>query len=205
LYIVKIGELDTDNGKLLIVAADSKKCERIIETGLTPTDLVFDEKTIYISNFDSNTITAIDKTTYKVKSIKTGNQPFKMSLYDNVLFVINHKDNTLQEIGETSSIHNINFEGRPDNIFAAGKKLILTTHSSNALRILAFDPETREFGVLIEKSYPFGETTFDTNNSSFYTRGQFGDCIFEITKIKQDKEGRLWIIDFLSGKLFIIN
>jgi hypothetical protein len=35
-------------------------------------------------------------------------------------------------------------------------------------------------------------------------RGQFGDALFEITRGKTDADGRLWITDFLSGKLFIL-
>ena len=81
---------------------------------------------------------------------------------------------------------------------------IIIAESPDALRILAFDCQTKTFSLVHEKRYPYGETTFDTNNSSFYTRGQFGDAIFEITKIKTDAQNRLWVTDFLSGKLFII-
>ena len=54
------------------------------------------------------------------------------------------------------------------------------------------------------ENYPYGETSFNTNNSAFYLRGQFGDSIFEITKIRSDDKGQIWVTDYLSGKLFII-
>jgi hypothetical protein len=58
--------------------------------------------------------------------------------------------------------------------------------------------------LLHQANYPYGDTRFDTRNVSFYLNGQFGDAIFSITQGKTDQEGRLWITDFLSGKLFII-
>ncbi|MFQ6618798.1 MAG: hypothetical protein ACE5QV_08940, partial [Fidelibacterota bacterium] len=34
--------------------------------------------------------------------------------------------------------------------------------------------------------------------------GQFGDALFAITRGRVDAGGRLWVTDFLSGKLFIL-
>jgi hypothetical protein len=34
--------------------------------------------------------------------------------------------------------------------------------------------------------------------------GQFGDAVFELNRMKTASDGRLWITDFLSGKLFIL-
>ena len=205
LYVVKLGEQEEDNGKLIILDAGTKKPKHILQTGRTPTDLVFDDRFIYVSNFDDNTISKFDKKTFATSIVKTGRKPLKMVLAGGSLFVINHNDNTLQKIGEKTTTHRIGFAGHPDNLFHADGKLILTSHNPDALRILAFDRQTKTFSLLYEKHYPYGETTFDTNNSSFYTRGQFGDAIFEITKIKTDAQNRLWVTDFLSGKLFIIS
>ena len=52
--------------------------------------------------------------------------------------------------------------------------------------------------------YPYGETDFDSRNTAFYMPGQFGDALFEITRIQADYAGRIWVSDFLSGKLFIL-
>jgi hypothetical protein len=81
---------------------------------------------------------------------------------------------------------------------------VLTSHSENALFVVEFDPQTGSFSLLHKQEYPYGDTRFDTANVSFYVRGQFGDAVFYITEAKTDKEGRLWLTDFLSGKLFIL-
>ena len=86
-----------------------------------------------------------------------------------------------------------------------GRELIIISHDSDAMRILGFDLKKEKFRLLHENRYPYGESTLDTANSSFYTRGQFGDAIFETTRIKSDDEGRLWVTDFLAGKLFILD
>ena len=82
--------------------------------------------------------------------------------------------------------------------------LLITSHSADELRIMAFDLKTRKFSLLHRENYPFGETGFDGNNSSFFVRGQFGDCLYDLCKIRTDGAGRIWVSDFLSGKLFII-
>ncbi len=70
--------------------------------------------------------------------------------------------------------------------------------------ILTFDLKTKKFTLLHREQYPFGETSFAGNNSSFFVRGQFGDCLYDLCKIKTDEAKRIWVSDFLSGKLFII-
>jgi YVTN family beta-propeller protein len=204
LYVVKLGEKDEEAGKLFVINPQTRLCEKTIDTGLTPADLAVDENYIYVSNFDSNTVSRIDKKSWETKTLQTGKMPLKMALTDKGLFVINHNDNTLERLGENSKTYSIPYAGKPDQLFNHGGKLVIASHDSDALTISEFDPATEKFLVLHEKAYPYGEATFDTANSSFYTRGQFGDSIFDITKIKADEAGRLWVTDFLSGKLFIV-
>jgi hypothetical protein len=45
------------------------------------------------------------------------------------------------------------------------------------------------FRTLMEYDYPYGETSFAGNNSAFYLSGQFGDVLYEISKIRSDNEG----------------
>ncbi|HEX7503080.1 MAG TPA: hypothetical protein VF451_06640, partial [Acidobacteriota bacterium] len=73
------------------------------------------------------------------------------------------------------------------------------------LFIISFDPRTKKFALLHREKYPFGETGFAGNNSSFFVRGQFGDCLYDLSKIRTDAQGRIWVSDFLSGKLFILS
>ena len=118
------------------------------------------------------------------------------------IFVINHIDRTLQEIGGRT--HRLPQKATPDNIFPWGEDLVVTAHDSNALFIIGFNPEKGEFELLHREEYPYGDVSFDTNNVSFYVRGQFGDALFGITRGETDVDGRLWITDFLSGRLYIL-
>ena len=62
-----------------------------------------------------------------------------------------------------------------------------------------------DFELLHREDYPFGDTGMDTGNVSFYVRGQFGDALFDLSRSIVDMEGRLWISDFLSGRILIIS
>jgi len=207
LYIARVGEADEEPGILQIFDPESKKILLKYPSGLTPTDLVFDEDFIYIANFDSNTITTVKKDDFSVQKFKTGEKPFKLAPLKNTLYVINHNDNSLQaiEAGKEIKTYSLPYPGNPGNLFSTGKNLIITSHTPDALHILSFNPDNESFQLLHKEFYPYGETTVDTNNSAFYLRGQFADGIFEINQIKQDKKGRLWITDYLSGKVFIIS
>ena len=205
LYIARVGETDDEAGLLQIYDLTSQKILLKYPVGLNPTDLAFDETFIYITAFDSDIIAVVDKDDFSVQKIRTGKKPFKMTLLGNTLYVINHDDNSLQVFGKEPGTYPLPYPGRPDNIFNAGGALIITAHSPETFYILSFSLDTKSFETIHKETYPYGETTVDTDNSSFYMRGQFGDGIFEINQIKQDRKGRLWITDYLSGKLFIIS
>jgi DNA-binding beta-propeller fold protein YncE len=203
LYIVRTGETDDERGILQIFDPETKKTLLKYPTGLTPTDLVFDDTTIYIANFDSDTIAAIGKENYSVQMMKTGAKPFKLALLNDTLFCINHNGNSLQAFGANAGTYPLPFKGKPSNLFSTGKKLIITGHTTDAFYVFAFCPTKKVITQVHKEIYPYGETTVDTNNSAFYVRAQFADGIFEVNQIKQDKKGRVWITDYLSGKLFV--
>jgi DNA-binding beta-propeller fold protein YncE len=205
LYIARVGERDEEPGILQIYDLKSGAVLLKYPTGKTPTDLVFDASTIYISNFDSDTVTAVNKTDFSVQKLKTGEKPFKLALLDNVLYCLNHNGQSLQAFGGDTKTYPLPFPARPSALFASNSRLIVTAHTANTLYILSFSPAEKTFTLLHKEDYPFGETTVDTDNSAFYLRGQFGDGIFELNRITEDKAGRLWITDYLSGKLFIIS
>jgi hypothetical protein len=118
--------------------------------------------------------------------------------------VINHGGNSLQVVKGRGKTYRLPYDGMPDNCFAWNDDIVITSHGEKSLYIARFDPEREEFSLLHEEKYPYGDTRFDSRNVSFYVRGQFGDGLFEITKGKTDRDGRLWVTDFLSGKLFIL-
>jgi len=71
--------------------------------------------------------------------------------------------------------------------------------------LFEIDVESGKSKTLLEFKYPYGDTSFDTRNVSFYVRGQYGDVVFDLTRAEVDSSGRLWVTDFLSGKLFIVD
>ncbi|NIO02212.1 MAG: hypothetical protein GTO42_08725 [Candidatus Latescibacteria bacterium] len=205
LYLVRTGEKDEDPSLLQVIDPVEEKVIRKIPVGATAADLVFDDENLYISNFDSRSVSIIGKEDTVASDMATEEKPLKLCRLKDKVYVINHASNSLQAVKEKGKVYKIPYEGLPDNLFAWGDDLIITSHSKKALFIIRFNPEKKSFAVLHEEAYPYGDTRFDSRNVSFYLRGQFGDAIFEITKGKTDQNGRLWVTDFLSGKLFILN
>lgn len=204
LYLVKIGEMDDDPGRLLILDAKTGELIQALDTGVTPADLVFDAENLYVSGFDDHTVTVIDKQTFAVEKLAADRQPLDLCLLNGSVWLISHGSNTLQRLKPAGKTYPIPFKGRPDLLAAAGRFLYITHHTGSFFRVLRFDPQTGTFLKMLEKPYPYGETAFDTGNASFYTRGQFGDCLFRINAMIFDSKGRIWVTDFLSGKLFIV-
>ncbi len=149
-------------------------------------------------------MSVVDQKTYAVETIETGKEPLGICAAAGDVFVITHAGNTLERITGERLAKKIPNGASPDNVFAWGDRVVITSHDAGALYVTEFDPKTRRFALLHKESYPFGETRFDTGNVSFYIRGQFGDAVFSITEGRTDKDGRLWITDFLSGKAFIL-
>jgi hypothetical protein len=163
-----------------------------------------DHENIYVLSFAADKLTVISKSGFQSRDVACGSKPLKMALADGVAYVINHGDNTLSELGPKPRVHRIPVPGRPDQIIRFENSLLITSHSAGALSILAFDLQAKNFTLLHREKYPFGEASFIGNNSSFFVRGQFGDCLYDLCKIKTDAGKRIWVSDFLSGKLFII-
>jgi YVTN family beta-propeller protein len=203
-YLVRIGEKNEDPSTLQVIDQTDGAVAGKIQLGITAVDLLFDHRNIYVANFDSRSVSIIDKTDFSTGEIETGEQPFRLCRCGDGVFVIHHAGNTVKEVEEGGKTFRLPRKGLPDNCFTWNDDIIITSHGENSLHIIRFDPGSEEFTVLHEERYPFGDTRFDSGNVSFYVRGQFGDGIFEITEGKTDREGRLWITDFLSGKLFIL-
>lgn len=203
LYLVRVGEMDKDPSVLQVIEPDSGRVLHRMEVGRTASDLAFDGENIYVANFDSRSVSVIDKSDFSVSDVEAGEQPLKLCACAGGVYVIDHAGNRLMEVGGKS--WKLPNRGLPDNIFEWNGSLVITSHSSNRLHITSFDPGSGEFGVLHTLEYPYGDTRFDSRNVSFYLGGQFGDALFSITRGKTDSSGRLWISDFLSGKVFILS
>jgi DNA-binding beta-propeller fold protein YncE len=203
LYLVRVGERDEDPSVLQVIEPDTGRILHRVEVGKTATDLAFDSETIYVVNFDSKSVSLIDKDDFSVSVVEAGEQPLKLCACAGGVYAIDHAANRLIEVGGTS--WELPTEGSPDNIFEWNGSLVITSHSHDRLHITSFDPGSGEFAVLHTLEYPYGDTRFDSRNVSFYLGGQFGDALFSITRGKTDSSGRLWISDFLSGKVFILS
>jgi YVTN family beta-propeller protein len=203
LYLVRVGETDEDPSVLQVIEPDGGRVLHRVEVGKAASDLAFDSDTIYVANFDSSSVSVIDKSDFSVSEVTAGDQPLKLCVCAGSVYVIDHAGNSLIEVGGTS--WRLPTQGLPDNIFEWDGSLVITAHSKDRLSVASFDPDSAEFEVLHTVAYPYGDTRFDSRNVSFYMRGQFGDALFSITKGTTDSSGRLWISDFLSGKLFILS
>ena len=205
LLLARVGEKDGDPGILQVVDAKAGKVSQRLEVGITPTALAVDGENIYVTNFDSGTLTVIRKEDLSRRDLASGRQPLKIALAGGIPFVINHGDNTLSELGEKSRTHRIPFPGRPDGLVACGETLWITSHSAAELFIFTFDPATMEFNLRHREKYPYGEPGFAGNNSSFYLRGQYGDGIYDLCHVRSGAGVSVWVSDFLSGKVFIFD
>lgn len=216
LYIVRTGETDNQPGLLQVLDLNAltkgpqppRKPLFTYPTGLTPTGLAINRTTIFITNFDDNTMTAITKGDFQVKKYKTGQKPFQLALIEHTPYWINHLENTLQYLDKNDKVKTlaIPFPGQPSGLFSTGQELVITSHTVEALYIISFQPKKlhRGFTLIHRDVYPYGETTVATDNSAFYMRGQFADGIFQLNQFKKDRKGRFWITDYLSGRCFII-
>ena len=203
LYLVRAGERDADPSVLQVIDPASGRVLHRVEVGRTATDLARDDTKIYVANFDSGSVSVIDKDDVSVSEMAAGEQPLKLCALLGNVWVIDHAANTLIELGGTS--RKLPTEGLPDNLFEWNGSLVITSHSSNRLSVTRFDPGAGAFEVLHTLDYPYGETRFDSGNVAFYLRGQFGDALFDITRGTTDSSGRLWISDFLSGRVLILS
>ena len=204
LYLVRAGERDDEPSILQIIDVDSSKVTHKIQLGKTATDLLLDDDFIYIANFNSNSISVISLRDYTVNEISTGEQPIKLCHCHDKVYVLNHQGRSLQEVEKGGVMYQFPQDWLPDNVFCWNDNLIITAHNSKSVFIALFNPGAQTLTLLHEHKYPYGDTRFSTANVSFYLNGQFGDAIFDITKGKTDSQGRFWLIDYLSGRVFII-
>jgi DNA-binding beta-propeller fold protein YncE len=205
LLLARVGEKDEAPGVLQVVDAKSGKVLKRLEVGPTPTGLAVDRENIYVLSFAADALTVIRKADFSRRAIPCGSKPLKIVLAAGVPYVINHGDNTLSELGARPRKYKIPFPGYPDQIACQGGSLLIASHGAGELSIVAFDLAAKKFTLLHREKYPFGETRFTGDNNSFFVRGQFGDCIYDLCKIRDDAQGRIWVSDFLSGKLFILS
>lgn len=204
LYLVRVGETDAEPSVLQAIDPAARKVRWRTTAGLTATDLEVAGGKVYVANFDSHTVTVADPKTWAVETVGTGRQPLALCAVGEDVFVVTHEGNTIEKLSGERTAAKIPHGRSPDNAFPWGDRIVITSHDPDALYVTEYDPKTRGFALLHREAYPYGDTRFDTGNAAFYLRGQFGDALFSITEGRTDRDGRLWITDFLSGKAFIL-
>jgi YVTN family beta-propeller protein len=204
LYLARLPERDGDPSVLQIVDPSAKRVVHRMTVGRTAADLVFDDENIYIANFDSRSVSVIDKRTFAAAEIPAGGGPLALCRFDGSVWVANHSSNGIQEVRAGAKERRLPRPGRPDNLFAWNGRLVVTSHDAGALSVWGFDPAKGTFSLLHRAEYPYGDTSFDSKNVSFFVPGQFADAVFSITKGATAADGSLWIADFLSGRIFIL-
>lgn len=204
LYLVKIGEKDDEPSVLQVVDLEVDSVTHRVTLGRTATSLCEAGEKLFVSNFDSHTVSVINKSSYAVETLSTGREPLKLCRTGSDVWVMTHGDNTLERLTGERTVKKVPFRGTADNLFSWEGKLVVISHSDRAIYVGQFDPASESFATLHQADYPYGDTRFDSGNVSFYVRGQFGDAVFSLCEGKTDKDGRLWLTDFLSGKLFIL-
>lgn len=203
LYLCRVSEKDNEAGILQIINLDSNKVEKTISVGIDPTDLTFDDKNIYVTNFHSDFVSIVRKKDYVYSDKEITKGMLKIIENKGKIYAIGHLDNTLYEI-KNGNVYRMSVEAMPDGLFVWDGKIVITAHNPKELLVHEFNPETNALKTVFKYSYPYGETSFDTYNSAFYLTGQFGDAIYDLCRAKESSNGKLWLTDFLSGKLFII-
>lgn len=200
LYLVRAGEKDEDPSILQIIDPDKKEVLHKVELGLSATDLAQEGSSIYVANFMSDTVSVIHKQSFEV-SEEAVERPLKLLEVEGEIWVISHTAGVLQNLS-SGEILEIPFQATLDNLFEWNSRPVVTAHGPDRLTVAT--PSDGSLEVLLEHGHPYGDTRFDSVNVSFYLTGQFGDAVLSITRGRTDKKGNLWITDFLSGKLFIV-
>ena len=207
LYILRAGEKDTDPGVFLRVLPAKKKPDLQAKTGRTPVDLAFDQDHVVTADFDSHSLTVIDKASGKTRTLGAPREPLRILAGSGVFWVLCHRGRKLARLDPgtwKSRTYTLPGKGLPDELALVEGAPWVVCHGPDSMEIYRFAPKEETFQKVLALSYPFGETAFDKGNASFFARGRFGDGIFHLSRIRPEGRGRVWVSDFLSGRIFLL-
>jgi len=205
LLLLRAGEADEDPSILQIIDPATGAVDHRYELAAGVTDLLFDPNQILVTAFGEDKVQNVVRANGTVLDVTTGDGPLAIALAKGRVFVIYHLGSAIEELGGEAGPVKLPFAGNPDNLLVWGDRLVVTIHDAQGLTVVTFDPDAGTFEEVLRDDYPNGDTRFDTGNSAFYMDGQFGDAVFELTSGRVDAQGRLWLTDFLSGRVFIIS
>jgi len=209
MYLVRVGDQAQQPGVLYIARTCPPEILTTIPLGLTPTDLCVQSATnqIFISNFDSDSVTVIQRDDFSVSHRAAGRRPLVVGANPKTaeIFVVNHLARTVSVWGAADRTIQLPGEAFPNNlrVDVPNNRLLITAHAPDHFALIEILPATGKVKTLFKKKFPYGEITFDQANSAFGERAQWGDAIFRLTDLLQDARGRWWMSDYLSGKVWI--
>ncbi len=210
LYVVLVGERNNEPGRLHII--DTRKLTEFLAlpVGINPTDLCVQPKTneIIITSFDSDSVTFIERGFFQMKRMYSGKQPIACAADASrgLTYILNHGSKSLTIYDKQISHVPLPAEYLPNNILVDENSgtVFITAHQANQMKLLTYDPDSKQVSTLLGRAYPYGEVTFEQSNSAFAERAQWADAIFRITQMQIDAQKRLWVTDYLAGKLWIV-
>ncbi len=209
LYLARLGEKDDEPSIFQAIDLKTKKVVARKEIGRNPVDMLVAKDKIYVANFQSNSVSVIDKNDYSVVELKSGKGPIKLVEINGKIYAANALSRDIVEV-KTPEINRgeygfkVPFDGDIDNAFVWDGKIILTGFASDKIFVYSFDPQTKRFAPIFERVYPYGEVSLNTKNAAFYVSGCFADATTRLTKFAAAADGSLWISDYLGGKIYIL-
>ena len=217
LWVLRNGDRSGDKGMMHRVNPKLKTLVATYETGITPTDIAFLGDHALVCSFTDNKVTAVNSisdeaSAEKVCEINVGDGPIAIAADSSrkEAFVLNHLDSTLSMLGFKDNAlqlkKTVQIPGgyKPGNIFLADGNLYISGHKSDRFVLYRFSPVTERLTAILTHSYSYGEVSFDQSNTAFANTAQWGDAIYRLNEFALDSKGRLWVTDYLSGKLWII-
>ncbi|MBN1348813.1 hypothetical protein JXJ21_05340 [candidate division KSB1 bacterium] len=210
VYVGRVGDRADEPGMLHAIDIKTHQIVQSLPLGITPTDIcVLPEKNkIAVTNFDSDSVTIINGESFQIEMKPAGRKPIAVAAHrrSGEIYVVSHLDNGLVIFGKREKRIKLPGTGLPNNIFVdeLRHKVYITTHDPARFCILKYEPDNERIQRIFEYDYPYGEVTFDQSNSAFAERAQWGDAIFRLTSMAMDDQRRLWVTDYLAGKLWII-
>jgi DNA-binding beta-propeller fold protein YncE len=203
LLLGRVGEKDGDPGVLVDLDPVKSSVEHKTQVGSCPTALVADEKHAYVAGFKANAVSVVDRTTGGAESVPAGQEPLALVRLGGHVFAADHRGGAIWQVDGTPKSFSVPVNGLVDGLLAWRNRLVVTAHGPDVFEVVALDPATGATELLLKsQGHPYGDTAFDTGNSAFYLCGQFGDAVYTLSPNVIDSDGRLWIGDFLSGRVY---
>jgi len=154
---------NSDSNSISIIDVGGFTLTENIQVGGKPIDIEIDEKArkVYIASYYGQSIEVIDLISHDKTSIKIKNNPVKMIIEDNLLFILTHINNGVMDISNISivdiannmEIDNTNLKGIfNDMIIISGREIVFVTNMGNGY-LYRMDIEKRD---LSSKTYLSG-------------------------------------------------